>query len=249
VLWQRSRGVKHIKPIHGTLFRLVESQEQVATLGYVDTLEEQALLEQLLESTKPPYVDRDDSCHYLLRTPFRYPPLPWGSRFGRRHEPGICYGGGAVAVTLAESAYYRFIFWYSMTDAPVKPQMRSEHTLFSVGYSSAKGVQLQNPPFATFATALTDPRHYSACQEIGSAMRDAGVQAFEYSSARDLKRGICIGLFSPAALAQRRPQDQTQWLCELSAQEVSFMQVGSRAVDRFPLEQFLVEGELPWPAA
>jgi hypothetical protein len=39
------------------LYRLVENQEQVATLGYVDTLEEQAVLEELLETSKPDYPD------------------------------------------------------------------------------------------------------------------------------------------------------------------------------------------------
>ena len=43
-LWQQCQGELQIKPIKGELLRLVESQEQIATLGYVDTLEEQALL-------------------------------------------------------------------------------------------------------------------------------------------------------------------------------------------------------------
>lgn len=40
-------GNHHIKRLTGTLYRLVECQEQVATLGYVDTLEEQAMLEEV----------------------------------------------------------------------------------------------------------------------------------------------------------------------------------------------------------
>ena len=37
----------------------------------------------------------------LLSTPFRYPPLPYGSRFGRRHEHGIYYGSKRLDTNLA----------------------------------------------------------------------------------------------------------------------------------------------------
>ena len=81
MLWDVCDGSTHIRPIAGTLYRLVESQEQVATLGYVDTLEEQALLEAMLEDGKPPCPDDASHLHYLLKTPFRYPPL-WYSMDG-----------------------------------------------------------------------------------------------------------------------------------------------------------------------
>src|SRR5690606_6678737 len=48
VFYYACTGAKHIRPIKGTLRRLVESQEEVATLEYVDTLEEQAVLEEML---------------------------------------------------------------------------------------------------------------------------------------------------------------------------------------------------------
>ncbi|MDU3955055.1 MAG: RES domain-containing protein, partial [Pseudomonas aeruginosa] len=46
-IWRQCKGERHIRPLQGRLVRLVESQEQVATLQLVDTLEEQALLEEL----------------------------------------------------------------------------------------------------------------------------------------------------------------------------------------------------------
>jgi hypothetical protein len=104
-IWEACHGAGQIRRVGGTLYRLVESQEQVATLGYVDTLEEQALLEAMLDEVKPPYRAGTEGLHYLLRTPFRYPPLPWGSRFGRVHEPGIFYGARNTDATLAEAAY------------------------------------------------------------------------------------------------------------------------------------------------
>ena len=54
----------------------------VSTMALVDTLEEQALLEQLLDDSKPSVPLECRGLHYLLFTPFRYgAPYPHGSRF------------------------------------------------------------------------------------------------------------------------------------------------------------------------
>lgn len=249
MIWETCEGATHLQTISGTAWRLVESQEQIATLGYVDTLEEQALLEELLDSVKPPYPAHSDGYHYLLKTPFRYPPLKWGSRFGRIHEPGIFYAGCNAKTTLAESAFYRFVFWYSMNATPIKNTITSAHTLFCVNYTSKQGVKLHSAPFNQFQQQLIHPQNYSATQQLGSEMRAAKVEAFEYQSARDPEQNHCVGLFVPAALAQKKPADMTQWLCELSASEVAFKQVGQKEIIRFPLDHFLVDGRLPMPAA
>lgn len=247
-IWQACDGPARIERLSGTLQRLVESQEQVATLGYVDTLEEQALLETLLDASKPPYAEVGARLHYLLRTPFRYPPLPWGSRFGRPHEPSLCYGGKSAATTLAEAAYYRLVFWYSMTAPPPKSSIQSAHTLFSASYSSTQGVRLQAAPFSAYQAQLVDPADYRATQALGSAMRAAGVEAFEYRSARDPAGGLCVALFTPAAFSASQPTAMSQWLCELSAGEVALKPLGQAQLTRFALDDFLVEGRLPHPA-
>lgn len=249
MIWETCEGARHLQTISGTAWRLVESQEQIATLGYVDTLEEQAILEELLDSVKPPYPANTESLHYLLKTPFRYPPLRWGSRFGRVHEPGIFYAGCEANTTLAESAYYRFVFWYSIASAPIKNTITSAHTLFSITYATDSGICLHEAPFNQFQTQLTHPHNYSLTQQLGSDMRSAGVQAFEYHSARDPEKNRCVGLFVPATLAQKKPDDMTQWLCELSVAEVAFKQVGQKEIIRFALDNFLVDGYLPMPAA
>lgn len=248
-IWEACAGTGQFQSISGTAWRLVESQEQIATLGYVDTLEEQALLEELLDSVKPPYPADTETYHYLLKTPFRYPPLKWGSRFGRVHEPGIFYAGCEAKTTLAESAYYRFVFWYSIKNNPITKTITSAHTLFSVNYATDRGIRLQAAPFNQFQSQLRDPQNYSATQQLGSDMRNAGVQAFEYHSARDPALNHCVGLFVPAALAQKKPTEQIQWLCELGAHEVAFKQVGNKEIIRFALDNFLVDGDLPMPAA
>lgn len=249
MIWEACEGTKQFQTFSGTAWRLVESQEQIATLGYVDTLEEQALLEEMLDSVKPPYPANTDSFHYLLKTPFRYPPLKWGSRFGRVHEPGIFYAGCEAKTTLAESAYYRFVFWYSINNAPIKNTITSSHTLFCVNYASTQGIRLHAAPFNQYQQQLTHPQDYSATQQLGSAMRAAQVNVFEYTSARDPDKKLCVGLFTHQALTQKKPSDITQWLCELSAQDVAFKQVGNKEIIRFALDNFLVDGNFPMPAA
>ncbi|HSC68260.1 MAG TPA: RES family NAD+ phosphorylase [Cellvibrio sp.] len=249
MIWDACEGATHLQTVSGTAWRLVESQEQIATLGYVDTLEEQALLEELLDSVKPPYPANSDSYHYLLKTPFRYPPLRWGSRFGRIHEPGIFYAGCDTQTTLAESAFYRFVFWHSIDSKPIKNTITSAHTLFCVNYQSQRGMKLQAAPFDQFLPQLTHPQDYSASQQLGSDMRAARVEAFEYQSARAQQQGCCVGLFVTAALAQKKPTNMAQWLCELGATEVAFKQLGQKEIIRFPLDNFLIDGRLPMPAA
>ncbi|MFV0284244.1 MAG: RES family NAD+ phosphorylase [Castellaniella sp.] len=247
-LWQACAGERRIGPIQGLLHRLVESQEHIATLGYVDTLEEQAILESLLDAAKPPWPVSGGPLHYLLRTPFRYPPLPWGSRFGRPHEPSLLYGGHDLGATLAESAYYRFVFWYSMASPPPGEAIQSQHTLFSVGYRTTHGLRLQTPPFDAHRPLLTDPVRYEATQALGTDMRAAGVEAFEYRSARDPAQGLCVGLFTPQALVGKSPRSMRPWLCQSGAREVAFKPAGERTVHSYPLEAFLRDGRLPMPA-
>ena len=135
-----------LEPLGGSALRLVESQEQVATVRLVG-LAEQAVLEDLLEASKPRLPRPAAHLHYLLSTPFRYPPLKYGSRFGRRTEPSLFYGSRALSAVLAEAAYYRFVFWSGMQTAPTKP-LATQHSLFSTKITTARGLRLQRPPFA-----------------------------------------------------------------------------------------------------
>lgn len=248
MIWSQCAGPEHMTAIQGTLHRMVESQHSIATLDYVDTLEEQAVLEALLETSKPlPPVDSPRH-HYLLYTPFRYPPLPWGSRFGGRNEPSLLYGGLSESTTLAEAAYYRFVFLHSMIGEPPKAVLRSQHTLFTATYRTTCGVRLQNPPFSQAAARISHPTDYTDSQVLGSDMRHAGVQAFEYPSARDPAHGLCVGLFTPRALASTQPRNMRQWLCELGPTEVAFKPANGVTVMIFPLAAYLVNGRLAQPA-
>ena len=49
-------------------WRVVESQEEKATLNIVDSIEEQELLEAMLDSVKPAYREGTQGMHCLLYT-------------------------------------------------------------------------------------------------------------------------------------------------------------------------------------
>lgn len=245
-LWRASAAADRIGPVGGTLLRMVESQAQVATAGLVDTLDKQAVLETLLDASKPPPRAGTGKLHYLLATPFRYPPLRHGSRFGGRHEPALLYGALSQGALLAEAAYYRLVFWSGMaTPPPVR--LTTQHDVFSVRYRSDRGLRLQSAAFAPWRGAIADPADYRASQALGSAMRAAGVAAFEYPSARDPAGGSNVGLFSPAALAGRRPDRLERWLVQTNGAEVALRRHGGE-VHRFARAQFEVDGRLPMPA-
>ncbi|HSD59268.1 MAG TPA: RES family NAD+ phosphorylase [Burkholderiales bacterium] len=245
--WQASLASVQPAKLAGTLLRLVESQEQVATNQLVGSLARQAVLEEMLEATKPRLRKGTESLHYMLATPFRYPPLKHGSRFGTRGEPSLFYGSLETRTVLAEAAYYRFVFWYGMAKPPAG-KLDTQHTLFGAAYRSGQGLQLQAPPFAEHRAALASPSDYRASQALGTAMRAAGIEAFEFISARDPEAGINVALFTPKALARKEPGSQEAWLCELTGERVRFCAARRRDLHDFPLAAFQVAGRLPWPA-
>jgi hypothetical protein len=247
-IWAACAGRAVPETLTGEIFRLVESQEQVATNALVRTLAEQALLEDLIEASKPTLPGPAIGLHYLLATPFRYPPLPWGSRFGRRFEPSLFYAARTSDTVLAESAYYRFVFWSGM-DAPPPAPLATRHTLFSAAIGTNRGLRLQHAPFDEHAAALLDRRYYGATQALGSAMREAGIEAFEYRSARDPQQGLNVALFTPAALGASKPGILDEWLCQTTAERVSYYSRPGGGIREFRIDTFLVEGRLPLPAA
>ncbi len=119
-LWKNIQQTQAISSLNIDVYRVVESQRRVATMHLVDTLDEQLLLEELIDAAKPDYsllLSSKKNYHYLIRTPFRYPPLNHGSRFGHRFDPSLFYGSLAIETALAECAYYRFLFFDGMVQS------------------------------------------------------------------------------------------------------------------------------------
>lgn len=248
-IWTACLGRCSEVRLDGIAYRLVESQQQLATWMLVDTFAEQDLLERMLEQVKPPLAAATAHLHPLLAAPFRYPPLRHGSRFGTRFEPGLFYAARNATTTFAECAYYRFVFWSGMAEPPPEP-LETQHTLFAVEIEAGRGLVLHAAPFDEFRAALTHRRSYAATQALGRAMRAVGIEAFEYVSARDPDAGINVAVMTAAAIASERPDVRGEWLCQTSAAAVTWFSSGRGhgAMHRYDLQQFLVDGALPVPA-
>lgn len=246
-VWAAVADEARPQALGGEVLRVVESQEQVATNRLVATLAEQDLLESMLEASKPPLPKAAMRLDYLLATPFRYPPLPHGSRFGGRHEPSLFYAARSLTTVLAESAYYRLVFWQGMRAAPRVP-LRTQHTLFGARLRARRAYLLHAPPFDAYRPVLASRDDYGPTQALGRHLRTGGADAIEYVSARDRAGGLNVALFSPSAFAQPRPTFKQEWLCDTRAGEVSYYARGEAGPRTFLLDQFTVNGRLPAPA-
>jgi hypothetical protein len=231
-------------------WRVVEAQHRISTRKLVDSDAEQQVLEELIDAGKPPLPAEPAfrGLHYLLATPFRYPPLRHGSRFGTRWERGIWYGARAPRSAFAESAYYRLLF-LAGTTAELEPIML-DLSLFSADVRTATGVDLRAAPFAEHQAVISSPISYRDSQQLGGDMRRDGVAAFLYRSARDRRGGTNVGVFTPETFARPLPSPPQTWHCVAShdAVEVTKRDVFTRQTLRFPREDFLVDGALPAPA-
>ena len=218
-------------------YRIVESQEKVATMKIVDSLDEQFLLEELIDNTKPKSGDR----HYLIQTPFRYPPLKHGSRFGSRFEPSIFYAGLTLNSALCESAFYSFYFLSRMLK-PFEGVIMNHKTSFAVAIQSAYCMDL------TADKSLSDKQDYANSQKMGKAMREQAVSVFTYRSAR-CDDALNIGVFDIDAIVSEKPTAMIEWEIKQTSNKILFFCSSSpdKSVE-FSIETFLVNGELPVPS-
>jgi hypothetical protein len=250
LIWTRCEASSRIRPLSGRPWRVVEAQHLTSTRKLVDSADEQAVLEGLLERAKPP-IPADPAfsgLHFLLTTSFRYPPLRHGSRFSTRHERSLWYGSKEIRTAFAEAAYYRFLF-LDGTTADLE-RLTVEISAFRVRIRTRRGLDLTRPPFDGFERKISAPDRYDESQALGAAMREAGVEAFRYVSARDPSHGTNVALFTPAAFDEKRPEGLETWTCFADRRRVEFQRRDffDRPVFRFEREAFVVAGRLPAPA-
>lgn len=248
-VWTLCNGAKHICLIQNIAWRIIEAQEMTATRKLVDSLEEQIILEDLIEAEKPPVLAEYVSYHPLLYTPFRYPPLQYGSRFGKKIEPSLWYGSLELNTAFSEKAFYLFNF-LNASEAKfgiVSPQF----TAFSAQIKSSKGVKLTSHSFAHYTSLISKPNSYKASQALGAAMRGADIHAFTYYSARDKNKGINVGLFTPSAFQYKNPDEHSfqSWQCIATDKQIEFTQTSAMVSEtkQFSLEEFLVGKALVFP--
>lgn len=192
----------------------------------VDTHEEQQLLEEIIERTKPPVPPECRALHYLLSTPFRYgAPYPGGSRFRRAGlTPGVFYASATVATAVAEMAFRRLLFFAESPSTPW-PVTAAAYTAFAVRYRTASGLDLAAPPFDRQRERWRHPTDYAACHQLADAARVFGVQVIRYESARAPGRNVA--LLTCRAFASREPFERQSWHLHLGPS-------GARAVCSSP---------------
>ena len=205
-----------------TLWRAVEAQHRVATMRLVDDLDEQHLLEQLLEASKPPLPQGARAAtgvavHYLLFTPFRYT-SPWPSRFRRPDAPGTWYGADAPATVAAEIAYWRWRF-FTDSDGLAKAQVITELTFFQARFTGLE-LDITAPPWDTQRAAWRAD-DYTHCHALADRARSLAppLQAIRYESARR-EGGMCQVVFDLQALALPHPHLQQTWTCKTTRHRV-----------------------------
>jgi hypothetical protein len=226
---QAMEAARHSVSLKG--WRAVEAQHVVSTLRLVDNdPEQQELLERILEDSKPVVPPAASGLHYLLSTPFRYPPRTSGSRFRAWTDPGVLYAALQRRTACAEMGYWRWRFAADsdgLRGIPASPQ-----TLFQVG-AKGSGIDLQHAPFAAHESQWTHPADYSATQTAGRAARGAGIDVILYRSVRDPEPGTCAAVLNPAALHPKRPIVQETWHLTITTDLAIWQRENQRFVFRF----------------
>lgn len=235
----------HIAPQVGLVWRVVETQETAATRAITKNAEAQSRLEELLDSCKPPVPEACQQLSYLLMTPFRYPPLKYGSRYGTTVERGIFYAAKEQQTALAETAVYLWLFQSGPVETGPLSEFTDSRTLFSVRLRTRRGCDLSSPAFAGIRTQLTRPDDWGYTQQLGAQLRGAGVEFFWFPSAR-LGSGTNAAVLDPKAFASTRPDSQELWNLRLSSELCWFGKANADRDDNayfeFNREQFEIRG-------
>ncbi|WP_372425385.1 RES family NAD+ phosphorylase [Salinarimonas chemoclinalis] len=226
--WTPDALASERRPYRGRIWRVVESQSLVSTMKLVDTLDEQAVLEDLVEAAKPPVPERCRGLHYLLATPFRYDaPYPRGSRFRRAgRTPGVYYAAETARTALAETAFYRILFFAASPGTPW-PANPTEFTLFAVDVETDAALDLTAARLVRDRARWTDPVAYDATQDLAAAAREATLRIVRYASVRDRDEGVNVAVLACEAFSTSTPTETRTWRLHLSA-------TGGQAICAFP---------------
>lgn len=226
-IWTPGALLSEARPFAGTAWRLVEAQHRVSTLRLVDSLAEQEVLEDILETTKPPVPQECRHLDYLLATPFRYRPYPAGSRFRRAGiTPGVWYGAALPETAVAEIVFYRFLFFAESPLTPF-PDGAAEYTAFAAELEAPVTLDLTTGALAGDAARWRHPTDYGPCQSLADSARDIGAGLIRYASVRDPAGGANVAVLTCAAFRTPLPVDRQTWRIRIS-------RTGAQAVCEHP---------------
>jgi hypothetical protein len=226
-MWTPAALSSEARPYAGDVWRVVEAQHRAATMRLVDTLEEQATLEALIEEAKPPLPPEAEGLHYLLAAPFRYRPYPEGSRFRPAGlTAGVFYTSEAVETALAELAFRRLLF-LAESPAMTAPARAVEHTAFRVACRTNRALDLTLPPLDRDRASWEHVSEYAPCQSLAAAAREGGLAALRYRSVRDPAGRMNVALLTPTTFTAQAPRAWQTW-------SVLTRRDGVRAAREFP---------------
>jgi hypothetical protein len=210
-MWTPAALHSEARPWDAELWRAVESQTKASTMKLTDSLDEQRILENVLERSKPAFPPEFQGFHYLISTPFRYAPYPHGSRFRRKGQrKGAFYCSDQPSTAIAETSFYRLLFLIE-SPAMILPRTPVEHTVFSVACKTPLALNLCAPPLDADTAAWMHPIDYTRCQDLADLARKAGIGAIRYASVRDPNGGKNAAILSAGAFAEHRPVQLQTW--------------------------------------
>lgn len=199
-----------LRPYAGKVWRIVEAQHRISTNRLADNLADQRLLEELAEEAKPSLPPAARGLHYLLSTPFRYG-YAKGSRFRRANaRPGIFYAAETASTAVAESAYWRLLF-FSRSPGTLLPRGTIEHSAYTVRLRAGRALDLTAPPLDAGRRLWTDPEDYTHCQRLADQARAIDAQLIRYDSVRDAMHRANVALLDPAGFADAAPKVVTTY--------------------------------------
>jgi len=235
-IWTQDALRSDRSPFKGVFWRCVEAQHLVSTLALVDTLEEQRLLEDILEETKPPAPPECEGLHYLYMTPFRYGLYPSGSRFRRAGKtPGVFYASVAPQTAVIETAFHILLFYADSAATPF-PANPNEYTPFDVPLGAKAAIDLTSAPFNAASDLWTELNDYSGCQALEEKARGEGVDLIIYQSVRDPERRMNGALLDCRGFAAKKPKRHQSW-------KLWFNAAGAHAIEEFGEGRFSMAPE------
>lgn len=212
-------------------WRGVETQYIAASMKLVDSLDEQALLEALLEGSKPPAQGEANRQHYLLLSPFRYFPQH-ESRFRPAQRSGLWYGAATLDGACSEVAYWRLRFLLDSTGLALDGELITEHTFFQASVSG-RAINLMAEPWSGLSHLWKHPSDYRDTQALAEAALRASVDWIQYESVR-APRCALAAVLSPSAVhavPAKLERSKQEWVCKATRSGV--MMIRKNGMGRF----------------
>lgn len=222
-------------PYRAAVWRFVEDQNISSTMKLVDGLDEQRILEELLDASKPPVPAPCQHLHYLQFTPFRYA-ARYDTRFRPRGERrGVFYAAESVQTAATEVAFYRALFFIESPETKA-PDAPFEMTAFRTRVRTELAVDITK--FGAEAQKVyAEPVDFAPCHKLAAAAREAGAEVIRFPSVRD-HAGVNVAVLSCAAFADSQPRDMQGWWFRFTEHGLFATQRFGKGRLEFPYEMF-----------